>query len=35
MNITTNRRSFLFGASVAGFGIFAGPDGLGLGCRTE
>ncbi len=23
MNITTNRRSFLFGASVAGFGIFA------------
>ena len=23
MSITTNRRSFLYGASVAGFGIFA------------
>ena len=37
MSITTNRRSFLFGASVAGFGIFArgGRAGRGASGRTS
>ena len=36
MSIITNRRSFLFGASVAGFGIFAqGRTRLGRGRGTE
>ena len=36
MSMTTDRRSFLFGASVAGFGILApGPPGLGGGRRAE
>ncbi len=37
MSMTTNRRSFLFGASVAGFGILAqgAGDGRGASDRTS
>ena len=36
MSMTTNRRSFLFGASVAGFGVLvAGQEKPGVGRRAE